>query len=244
MTEGRRRAPAGLDDTTRAVRRPRTEPLEPVVSVADGLPRPRWRGRLHLGSFVVSLPVVIALVLLADSMTAALGLAIYGLSLAALFGTSAAYHLLARTTRAQWIMRRLDHSMIFIKIAGTYTPVCLLALPPAWGRPILVAIWTSALAGVAVKLLAGPRLLRLSNALYIALGWVAIGALPIIAASLSRGELALLVAGGVLYTVGAVLFLCRRPRLWPAVFGYHEVWHGFTVLAAVAHLGMVWSVAS
>jgi hemolysin III len=215
-----------------------------VVSVADGHPRPRWRGRLHLGSFVVSLPVAIALVLVADTVTAALGVAIYGLSLAALFGTSGAYHVLARTERAQHVMRRLDHSMIFVKIAGTYTPVCLLALPPVWGIPILVSIWSAAVLGVTIKLLAGPRLLRLSNALYIALGWVAIGALPVIATSLSPRELALLVLGGVLYTVGAVLFFCQRPRLRPNVFGYHEVWHAFTVLAAVSHLGMVWSVAS
>ena len=217
---------------------------EPVFSVADGRPRPRWRGRLHLGTFVVSLPVVAALVLVADSMTAAFGLAVYGLSLAALFGTSGAYHVLARTARAQRIMRRLDHSMIFVKIAGTYTPVCLLALPPAWGWPILVAIWTAAIAGVVVKLVAGPQLLRWSNALYIALGWVAIGAFPVIAASLSPTELVLLVLGGVLYTIGAVLFYYRLPRLRPSVFGYHEVWHSFTVLAALAHLGMVWSVAS
>ena len=217
---------------------------EPVLSVADGQPRPRWRGRLHLGTFVVSLPVVAALVLVADSMTAAFGLAVYGLSLAALFGTSGAYHVLARTARAQRIMRRLDHSMIFVKIAGTYTPVCLLALPPAWGWPILVAIWTAAIAGVVVKLVAGPQLLRWSNALYIALGWVAIGAFPVIAASLSPTELVLLVLGGVLYTIGAVLFYYRLPRLRPSVFGYHEVWHSFTVLAALAHLGMVWSVAS
>lgn len=217
---------------------------EPAFSVADGEVRPRWRGRLHLGTFVVSLPVAAALIVLADSLTAALGLAIYGLSLAALFGTSGAYHVLARSPRAQRVMRRLDHSMIFVKIAGTYTPVCLLALPPRWGRPILIAIWTSAVLGVAVKLVAGPRLMRWSNILYIALGWVAIAALPVIVASLSRIELLLLVLGGVLYTVGAVMFTFRWPRLSPSVFGYHEVWHSFTVLAAGAHLGMVWSVAS
>ncbi len=217
---------------------------EPVLSVADGQPRPRWRGRLHLGTFVVSLPVVAALVLVADSMTAAFGLAVYGLSLAALFGTSGAYHVLARTARAQRIMRRLDHSMIFVKIAGTYTPVCLLALPPTWGLPILVTIWTAAIAGVTVKLVAGPELLRWSNTLYLALGWVAVVAFPVIASSLSAAELGLLVLGGVLYTIGAILFYYRRPRLRPAVFGYHEVWHSFTVLAALAHLGMVWSVAS
>lgn len=227
-------------EAVRAVRVPRS----PVVSVADGQPRPRWRGRLHLGTFVVSLPVVVALILLADTPTAAFGLAVYGLSLAAVFGTSGAYHVLARSARAQGIMRRLDHSMIFVKIAGTYTPVCLLALPPVWGRPILATIWGAAFFGVAVKLAAGPRLLRWSNLLYVAFGWLAIVALPVMAASLSHVELALLMAGGVLYTIGAVLFTCRWPRLRPAVFGYHEVWHAFTVLAAVAHLGMVWSVAA
>lgn len=217
---------------------------EPVMSVADGCPRPRWRGRLHFGSFLLSLPVAVALVLLADSLTAAFSLAVYGLSLAALFGTSASYHLLARSERAQRIMRRLDHSMIFVKIAGTYTPVCVLAMPPAWGRPILVAIWSFAALGVTVKVFAGPELLRWSNVLYIAFGWVAIIALPVIITSLNPVELALLVSGGVLYTVGAILFSCRWPRLRPSVFGYHEVWHGFTVLAAVAHLGMIWSVAT
>jgi hemolysin III len=219
-------------------------PAEPVLSVADGMPRPRWRGRLHLGTFVVSLPVAVTLVLLADTATAALGLAVYGASLVGVFGVSGFYHVAARSARAQRIMRRLDHSMIFLKIAGTYTPVCLLALPPAWGRPILAIIWTSAAMGVTVKLAAGPRLLRWSNALYVAAGWVAVVALPVIAASLSALELTLLVAGGILYTLGAVLFSCRLPRLRPAVFGYHEVWHGFTVVAAAAHLGMVWSVAA
>jgi len=224
---------------------PMRRPVRPTVfSVADGAPRPRWRGRLHLGGFLLSLPVIPAMVWLADSPTAVVGLVVYGLSLVGLFGTSAAYHLLARTHRAQRIMRRLDHSMIFVQIAGTYTPVCLLALPPAWGRPILVAIWASAALGVAVKLLAGDWLLQVSNVLYVALGWIAIVALPVIVANLSGGEFMLLVVGGVLYTIGAVLFYCQRPRLHPAVFGYHEVWHGFTVLAALAHLGMVWSVAS
>ena len=106
------------------------------------------------------------------------------------------------------------------------------------------AIWGAALLGVAVKLLAGPRLLRWSNLLYILFGWIAVAALPVIVASLSPVELGLLVVGGVLYTVGALLFSCHRPRLRPEVFGYHEVWHAFTILAAVAHLGMVWSVAS
>ncbi len=218
-------------------------PRPPVVSVADGQPRPRWRGRLHLWAFFVSIPAVVVLVAIAETVEAAFGLSVYGVSLAALFGTSAAYHVLARTDRAQRLMRRLDHSMIFVLIAGTYTPVCLLALPASWGRPMLIGVWLAAGFGVVVKLLAGPKLLRFSNVLYIGYGWLGLVALPVIVASLTAIEFILLVTGGVLYTVGAFMFARRFPRGWPAVFGYHEVWHGFTTLAALAHLGMVWSVA-
>ncbi|MEM7326900.1 MAG: hemolysin III family protein [Actinomycetota bacterium] len=213
------------------------------MSFADGAFRPRWRGRLHLVGFVLALTATPALLTVADSLAASVGLAVYATSLLLLFGTSAAYHLLARTEQTQRIMRRLDHSMIFVLIAGTYTPVCLLALPRSWGLPILAAIWLAAVSGVALKLLAGDWLLRASNVLYILLGWIALGALPVILRHLTTGEFTLLVIGGVLYTVGAILFALRRPQLLPSTFGYHEVWHGFTVLAAFAHFGMVWSVA-
>lgn len=215
-----------------------------VVSVADGRPRPLWRGRLHLIGFLISLPAGLALLWVADSVMASVGVVIYALGLMALFGTSAAYHLLARSVGAQRIMRRLDHSMIFLQIAGTYTPVCLMALPPRWGRPILVVIWSVAVVGVVVKLVAGDRMLQLSNFLYVGLGWVAIIALPVILRHLSTGEFALLLVGGVIYTIGAVLFYYQLPRLRPAVFGYHEVWHGFTVVAALSHFGMVWLVTA
>ena len=215
-----------------------------VISLADGMPRPRWRGRVHLGAFVVTLPAGAALLGAAESLAAVVGVLVYVTSLLLLFGTSAAYHLLARSDGAQRLMRRLDHSMIFVQIAGTYTPVCLLALPPSWGLPILLAIWVGAGAGVAVKLVAGDWLLRASNSLYIVLGWVAIAALPVIVRNLSTGAFALLVVGGITYTVGAVLFYYRLPRLRPTVFGYHEVWHSFTLVAAGAHFGMVWLVAA
>ena len=217
---------------------------EPVVSVADGYLRPRWRGKIHLGAFGASLLAVPALVSLADSTASLVGLTVYGLSLVALFGTSAAYHLLARSDKAQQVMRRLDHSMIFIQIAGTYTPVCLLALPARWGTPILVVIWSVAALGIAVKLSAGLRVLRASNALYAVMGFVALGALPVILSHLTAGEFVLLAAGGVFYTVGAILFAIRWPALRPTVFGFHEVWHAFTVVAALAHFALAWLVAT
>lgn len=213
-----------------------------IVSIVDGLPRPRWRGRLHAVGFSLTMGAAPALLWLADSITARLAGLVYVVSLLALFGTSASYHLLARSERAQRVMRRLDHSMIFALIAGTYTPVCLLALPPRWGWPILVTTWTTTLVGMALKLFGGDRLLRASNGLYPFVGWVAVLALPIIIEHLTGSELALLVAGGVLYSIGALLFFLRRPRLRPHVFGYHEVWHSCTMLAAAAHFAMVWSV--
>ncbi len=227
--------------TRRRMRDASTRPV--VVSVADGMPRPRWRGRLHAGGFALAAVVGPALLWLATSRTAKVAVTVYLVSMLGLFGTSAGYHLLARTERAQQIMRRLDHSAIFVKIAGTYTPVCLLALPPRWGRSILAAIWLAAAVGIAVKLFGGARLLRLSNALYLAFGWIAVLALPVIIDHLTWSEFALLAVGGMMYTIGAILFYCKRPRLRPMVFGYHEVWHGFTVVAAVAHFAMVWSVA-
>lgn len=212
------------------------------MSFADGNPRPLWRGRLHLIGFLGMIPAGLFLLWLADSVTAGLALAVYAASVMALFGTSAAYHLLARTERAQRLMRRADHSMIFVQIAGTYTPVCVLALPPRWGWPVLAVIWTASAIGVAVKLLAGETILRYSNGLYIVLGWLAVGMLPAILRHLTGLEFALLLTGGLVYTIGAVLFYYRLPRLRPSIFGYHEVWHLMTMFAAVAHFGMVWSI--
>lgn len=222
-------------------RRPKREP---VVSVADGRRRPRWRGRIHFVALLVAVPATVALVVVADSTLAMVGVAIYGASLLAMFGASAGYHLAARQPRHQWIMRRLDHSMIFVQIAGTYTPICLLALPRSWGVPILILVWSAAAFGVLVKLFAGAKLLRLSNVLYLVMGWVAIGALPTIVGNLSAGELTLLVIGGVVYTAGAILFSLHWPKLWPETFGFHETWHVLTVVAAVAHFAMVWLVAT
>ncbi len=209
-----------------------------IVSIATGLPRPAWRGRLHAWAFFGSIPAAVALVLVADGSLDRIAVGIYGISLMALFGVSAAYHRLATTERAQRRMQRLDHSTIYVMIAGTYTPVCLIALPRSWGIPALVVVWVSATIGIALKL--GPvSLLRVSNALYPVLGWAALVMLPVLWRNLSVPELLLLVAGGALYSVGAIVFFRRRPDPVPSVFGYHEIWHAFTVLAGVTHFAMV-----
>lgn len=164
---------------------------------------------------------------------------VFGASLIAVYGVSAAYHRLARTERAQRIMRKLDHSMIFLLIAGTYTPVCLVTLPRPWSIVLLSAVWALAVVGIATKVWGTDWIMRISNALYLILGWLAILALPVLLRSVSAPTMVLLVLGGVLYTVGALVFFFRRPDPNPAVFGYHEVWHSFTVLAGMSHFAMV-----
>ena len=205
--------------------------------------RPTWRGRLHAWAFLVSLPAGALLLANSAAPTARVGAGIFAVTLAGVFGTSAAYHR-ARTTTSVRLLRRADHSMIYLLIAGTYTPVCLVALPRSVGVPLLAVIWTAAAIGVGCKLLAGPRLMRLSSVLYLAMGWAALAALPSLVRHVEASALVLLVIGGLLYTIGAVVLYRRRPDPRPTVFGYHEVWHAFTILAGAAHFAMVWMVAS
>jgi hemolysin III len=160
---------------------------------------------------------------------------VYSLSVCMLFGTSALYHRRVWSPRGYQVMRRLDHSMIFMFIAGTYTPFCVLLLAPRTATVLLAVVWAGAVAGVGMKLvwLDTPR--WLSAPLYVALGWVAVAVLPDI---LHRGgvtALTLLVTGGMAYSVGAVFYALRRPNPWPNVFGHHEFFHACTLLAAICH---------
>lgn len=203
--------------------------------------RPRHRGRLHQVVFFVSIPAGIAMVLAASTTSARMGAAIYAVSLTGLFGTSAAYHRLAQSVRARMWMRRLDHSMIFVLIAGSYTPMCLVVLDGAWRVASLAAVWTGALAGVAMKMLC-HEWQRFGNTLYIVMGWAVVILLPQLAARVGTLTIALLVAGGLLYTIGTVVLTYHRPDPIPAVFGYHEVWHSLTVAAAACHYVMILTV--
>jgi hemolysin III len=141
-------------------------------------------------------------------------------------------------------MQRLDHSMIYLLIAGTYAPICLVALPLRWGIPLLVSVTAIGIFGMVIKLAAIRRLQGLGYALYPIMGWAAIVAAPALARYLTVPQLALVVAGGLAYTIGFPVLLLKRPDPWPRSFGYHEVWHGFTVLAAILHFGAVASVVA
>jgi len=201
--------------------------------------RPTWRGLFHTWAFWTAIPAGVLLILYADRPAARTASAIYAATLLLVFGTSAAYHRLARTYRQRMIMQRLDHSMIYLLIAGTYVPICLIALPTVWGISMLSVVGALGLLGVVLKLVAFGRVPWVSYALYPVMGWTSVIAAPVMFDHMTPLQLALIVAGGVAYTVGIPVLLLRRPDPWPAVFGYHEIWHGCTVLAAALHFGAV-----
>jgi hemolysin III len=204
-------------------------PHVPVFQHAIGKWRPRWRGRIHAVAVAVTLPAGILLTLVTPSGLPRVAVFVYVASLLALFSTSASYHLFTRTQRSQRTMRQLDHAMVYVLIAGTYTPVCLLALPRNVGVAFLIGIWCAAFLGIALKIT--WRAHKVSGAMYLIIGWAALIILPWAYHRAGFASLFLFALGGIVFTVGAVLFYLQRPQLRPLVFGYHEVWHVFTVVA-------------
>jgi hemolysin III len=202
------------------------------------LGKPRMRGWLHAYAFGVAVIAGIVLCGLAASRPgndAFVSCLIYSVTVCALFGTSALYHRRVWSRRMYPIMRRLDHSMIFVFIAGTYTPFAVLLLPPGPGATILSIVWGGALLGVGLKLV-WPHAPRWVGApLYVALGWVAVAVLPGIHSGGGTATLVLIIAGGAFYTIGAVFYALRRPNPWPQVFGHHEFFHACTLVAALCH---------
>ena len=208
--------------------------------------KPRLRGRLHQVAFVVSIPAGVALVLAASPGRARIAALVYVVSLAAMFGTSAALHRRQWSPRAWLWMDRLDRAMIYVLIAGSYTPVILLALRPGWRLAFLTMVWTVAAAGIVLVLArTGNGVVGLIRMiLYLGLGWTSVLILPQLAGTLGLGTVALAVVGGLFYTVGVVVLIRQRPDPNPRVFGYHEVWHAFTVAAGACHFAFNWLLAT
>jgi hemolysin III len=208
-----------------------------AASVAEARVKPRLRGVFHQYAFFVSLASGTLLVLLSAATTtrAALAAAVYAVSVSALFGVSALYHRISWTPPARRRMRRLDHSMIFLLIAGTYTPVGLLVLEGTLATVVLAVVWVGAVAGIAVELAwtTAPR--WLGGTVYLALGWVAVVAMPQLFARLGMAGGLLIVAGGLVYSAGAAVYALRRPDPVPATFGYHEVFHLLVIAGVAAH---------
>ncbi|KAA0272760.1 MAG: hemolysin III [Acidobacteria bacterium] len=200
--------------------------------------KPKLRGVVHECSFPVSLLAGALLVLFASR--GQLALAVYAASLSALLGTSALYHRVdwRRPSVRMW-MRRLDHSMIFLLIAGTVTPFAILVVGGSLGTALLIAVWVGAAAGIAVETVWTSSPKWVSALVYLAVGWIGAIAFPSIVANAGAGAGALIAAGGILYTIGAVVYAFQRPDPRPAVFGYHEIFHVLVVAAAVAHFTAV-----
>ncbi len=211
-----------------------------VPEVTDFEPeKPRWRGRLHQTTFWLSLPAGLVLIIQAANASSVVAASLYAASVAALFGTSAAYHRGQWSPSARARMQRADHAMIFVLIAGSYTPITLLALRPTWGITFLVLAWTVAVVGVTLTFTRWDFMNRNGGFLYVAFGWLMVIGLPVVVQSLTGVQLALLFAGGVFYTGGAIMFGMQRPRLSPHTFGFHEMWHVMTVVAAGCHYALV-----
>ena len=209
--------------------------MHDMLQHTEDVLKPRLRGVLHQAAFSTSLASGAVLVALSGGAMEHVAAAVYAGAVALLFGTSAAYHRGSWSARARDRMERLDHSMIFVLIAGTYTPFTLLLLDGALRWTMLGVVWGGALAGIVVRNVRweAPRWLNVT--FYLALGWVAIGILPQV---LHRGGVAVLVllaVGGLFYTLGALVYAFRRPDPSPRWFGFHEVFHALTLLAFVTH---------
>lgn len=200
---------------------------EPVI--------PILRGVSHFWAVWLAAAGAVVLVVFAADATARVAAAIYGAGLIALFGGSALYHRWRWDPRWRPLLRRVDHSTIFVFIAASFTPVGMIVLDGTLQTVLLVTMWVGALAGVTFSLawIDAPRWLQAG--LYLALGWVAVIATPQIAERLSPAPVVLIAAGGVLYSLGAVVYARRRPDPWPRTFGFHEIFHAFVIAAAVCH---------
>jgi hemolysin III len=207
-------------------------------------PRPWLRGSLHRAAVPVSVVLTIVAAAVAGTSGARVAVVLYGACVTAMFATSGLYHSRRWADRPRLVLRRLDHSMILVAIAGTYTPVILLALQGSARVVLLVVAWLLAVVGVVVRLAWMHAPSGLVAAVYLVAGWQMMVAFPAYTAGLTGRELALLAVGGALYTVGAIVYALRRPNPWPRVAGYHEIFHLLVVAAAAAHWLAVLSLAT
>jgi hemolysin III len=199
---------------------------------------PHLRGVLHLLTVPVAVIGGILLLLATDSTAGRFAVAVFVVSSVALFATSAIYHMGSWLPSTKAMLRRADHSNIFLIIAGTYTPLSLLLLPPEDARTLLIVVWTGALAGVLIRnfWLTAPRWVYVP--IYVSLGWAAVFYIPEFAAA-GAFILSLIVAGGLLYTVGAVVYATKWPQLSDKWFGFHEMFHSFTIAGFLSHFSAI-----
>lgn len=216
----------------------RTASEEALATVREEVV-PRLRGVLHAYAFWFALVAAVLLVALAPDGRARVAAAIYGGGLCALFGASGLYHRWRWSARWKPLLRRIDHSTIFVFIAASYTPVAVLILPGSLKVAVLISVWVGAVAGVAFSLawIDAPRVLVAGT--YLGLGWVAVVAFPALAHRAGIPALVLFALGGILYSIGAAVYASRRPDPWPRTFGFHEVFHTLVIVAAIVHFAAI-----
>src|ERR1700712_3390886 len=210
----------------------------PLVDEADEQvqvePKPTWRGWLHAAITPIALVAGIVLVSVANGAEAKWSTAVFALTSVLLFGNSALYHRIDWSPNVKRTLKRVDHSNIFLLIAGTYTPMALLALAPAPGIVLLTVVWVVAVLGIGFRIfwIGAPRWLYVP--IYLGLGWAAVMDLPALFAA-NAAMMILIVVGGLLYTAGAIAYALKRPNPFPGRFGFHEIFHACTVLAFLCH---------
>jgi len=231
-------------DSDRGAEPPEDLPEAIAEGVAELIGKPRARGWIHVYSAVVAFiagATLVAVSWAVDSTRAGLATLIYTATIVAMFTVSGVYHRVYWTsvTARKW-MKRADHSMIFLFIAGSYTPFAMCAMPPDRGRLVMWIVWGGAAAGVALKMLwpSAPRWVGVP--LYLLLGWVAVGFAGEIVDGAGVAAMVLLAVGGVLYSVGGVLYALKWPNPWPQTFGHHEFFHACTAVAAICHYIAMW----
>jgi hemolysin III len=213
--------------------------LQAGVARGSELIVPRLRGVSHALAFFVAVAAAIVIIALAPNGRATVAVVIYGAALAALFGGSALYHRWPGPVRFKPVLRRIDHSTIFVFIAASYTPIALIVLHGVIATVILAVAWVGAAAGVVFSLgwIRAPRRVRACS--YLALGWLAVIAFPQLLERLGLAPLVLLATGGLLYSVGAIIYARERPNPWPRTFGFHEIFHVLVIAAAATQYAAV-----
>jgi hemolysin III len=214
-------------------------PVLPLMDAADvdaATPeiKPSWRGWIHAATFPVAIAAGVVLIVLAQGAPAKWASAVFMATSLLLFGNSALYHRFNWKPKTKAILKRIDHANILLLIAGTYTPIATLALPPQKGALLLILVWSGALLGILFRVfwIHAPRWLYV--ALYLALGWAAVMYIVDLFEA-NAAMMVLVIIGGLLYTAGAVVYAVKRPNPWPGHFGFHEIFHVCTVLAFLCH---------
>jgi len=210
-----------------------------IATACDGSPRPRFRGLSHQVAFCAALPAAVAVALTTDGAVARAAGTAFAVSVAAMFGVSAVFHRGSWSPRAALRLGRLDHAMIYALIAATYAPIGLLVVHRGWRLPILVAVWGGAFLASAIKLAWAEAPTWVPAAISLALGWVAVIVSPQIVAGIGPAGSGLLLAGGIAYSIGAVVYVRQRPNPAPGTFGYHEVFHALVITAVICQYSTI-----